>query len=185
MNIRRGLIRIWVVLTVLLLLPLGIAVYLEWESANQFGEVEVGGHQFKVSMNAFYELRPLERYQVLKRIGWLNGIDGEAFSGSMFEAYKAWRYENPALAKMPDTRGDQPLSPKLESLARGEFIRPDLLSFIWGLTWLLPLAVVIPLLWVALYVGFWIASGFQIRPARKRWVRAEGLEPPRDEPAGT
>ena len=65
----------------------------------------------------------------------------------------AWREENPTPAEMPDTRADQPLSPKLESLARGEFIRPDLLSFFWGLIWLLPLAVVIPVLWVTLLCG--------------------------------
>ena len=71
-----------------------------------------------------------------------------------FNAWKAAKEENPAAAGMTlNTRGEQPLSPKLESLARVEFIRPDLLSFFWGLIWLLPLAVVIPVLWVTLLCG--------------------------------
>jgi len=181
MNIRRGLIRIWVVLTVLLPISLVIGVYLVWGDADRFDEVEVGdGYRFKISKGAFDELPALERYQVLKRIAWLNGKgrcravrdydDGSLPIEMGISGFKAWgaaREENPAAAGMTaNSKGDQPLSPKLESLARGEFIRPDLLSFLWGLTWLLPLAVVIPVLWIALYVGFWIASGFQSPPAR-------------------
>jgi hypothetical protein len=117
------------------------------------------------------ELPPLERYQVLKRIAWLNGKrcrtvrdydDGcLPIEVGISERFKAWKaaQENPAAARMTaDTRADQPLSPKLESLARGEFIRPDLVSFFWGLIWLLPLAVVIPVLWIALYTGFFTGT---------------------------
>jgi hypothetical protein len=151
MNIRRGLIRIWVVLTVLQLIPLGIAIHQEWLRANELHEVEIKGHRFQISKPAFDQLLEGERNQVLARIAWLNGLEENQPDPSA-------DYE-----LLPE---DKPLLPKLESLARGEFIRPDLLSFLWGLEWLLPLAVVIPVLWIALYVGFWIASGFQSRPAR-------------------
>jgi hypothetical protein len=60
MNIRRGLIRIWVVLTALLLIPLGIAIHQEWLWANQLQELEIGGHRFKVSKGALTEMaKPL------------------------------------------------------------------------------------------------------------------------------
>ena len=49
MNIRRGLIRIWVVLTALLLIPLGFIVYQEWDTAQRVYKVTIEGHPFRLS----------------------------------------------------------------------------------------------------------------------------------------
>src|SRR4051812_15219589 len=75
MNIRRGLVRIWVVLTALLLIPLGIGIHQEWLRVNELHEVEIKGHRFKISEAAFDQLPPWEHYQVLSRIAWLNGLE--------------------------------------------------------------------------------------------------------------
>ena len=96
MNIRRGLVRIWIVLTALLLIPLGIPVFQDWEDANGLKEVEIPAcsaasqetqrceeRRFKVSKGAFEELLPWEQYHVLSRIAELNGIKTIPSQGSL------------------------------------------------------------------------------------------------------
>jgi hypothetical protein len=156
MNIRRGLIRIWVVLTALLLTPLGITTYQNWVRAGHVYEVEIEKHRFEVSGTIMEGLPELERNQVINRIAWLKGIHpGKApavkagtgmFDDLIAEAQQEWQ---------------QPLSPKLEALAQGQ--QTNLLPS-WEETW--PFLAVIAILWAALYTGFWIVSGFQSRPAR-------------------
>ena len=106
---------------------------------------------------------PWERYEVLARIAALNGIKTIPSQGSLDLSDRGNVRERILEMAKVSTRAEQPLSPKLESLARGALIRPDLLSF-WGHIW--PRVVVIPILWIALYTGFWIVSGFQTRPVR-------------------
>ena len=73
MNIRRGLIRIWVVLSALLLIPLVSATYENWVEANRDHAVEIDKHWFFVS-RTIMGLPEVERNQVIHRISWLKGI---------------------------------------------------------------------------------------------------------------
>ena len=163
MNIRRGLIRIWVVLTALLLIPLGIETYQNWVRANRVYEVEIENHRFNVSGAVMEGLPELERNQVIHRIAWLNGIqihepsEGPAVKAGMFddliaEARKLINFRPP---------WEQPLSPELETLAQGQ--TANLLPP-WEDTWTSLKAIAI--LWAALYTGFWVASAFQARPSQ-------------------
>jgi hypothetical protein len=166
MNIRRGLIRIWVVLSVLLLIPLCLDTYQHWVMVNDVYEVEVADHRFNVSGMVVMGLAEVERNQVINRMAWLRGIHGPPavktgsglFDDIIAEGWKDWE------------RWEQPLSPKLEALAQGQ--QANLLSswkaillLTWEETWR-PILAGLATLWGALYTGFWIVSGFQTRPVR-------------------
>jgi hypothetical protein len=165
MNIRRGLFRVWVVLTALLLLTFGASIHQEWLRENQVYGVEIGNGRLEVSRVVFEKLLPWERYQVLDRMAWLNGIqtmpsigtvdmldpDREATKKKLIEVAKA------------RLKAGQTLPPKLEALARGDLIRPDMFPFLMRIGLFV---AGIAILWATLYVGFWVASGFQKRPAR-------------------
>jgi hypothetical protein len=177
MNIRRGLIRLWVVLTVLLLIPVGITTYQNWVRASHVHEVEVEKHRFRVS-GTIIGLPEAERNWVIHRIAWLKGfpvagpadpkVETGLFADVIAEAAKH--------APSPS----QPLSPELEALAQGEQANllprwEDVLP--WDDIW--TLLKIIATLWAVLFVGFWIVAGFRGQ------LRVERLEPPRDEPTGT
>ena len=153
MNIRQGLIRIWVVLSVLLLIPHCITSYQNWDRANHVYEVEVEKHRFNVS-GTIMGLPELERNWVIHRIAWLKGISPAVIPKAEYGMFADLIPDIPTW--------QQPLSPKLEALAQGE--QPKSWLPPWEDIW--PLLAVIAILWAALFTGFWIVSGFQSRPAR-------------------
>jgi hypothetical protein len=143
MRMRRSLVRIWVGITALLLIFLGLTTFPEINRARRFENAQA----------TLANLAPAERLQVLDRIAWLNGESMMPSVPPVMVSDSSQQFRagiDIAKARLAAAR---PLRPDLEDLARDGNSAPQWAVIRWrtGL-----FASAIAVLWALLLIGFWI-----------------------------
>src|SRR5262245_35285307 len=121
MGLRRSLLRIWVGITALLLIFLGLTTLPEIQRAQRYERAH----------RNLTNLPPSERLQVLDRIAWLNGesimpsVPGVTNSDSDQQFRIGVETANARLAAA------RPLEPRLEDLARDANVTPQWETIRW------------------------------------------------------
>jgi hypothetical protein len=160
MRMRRSLVRIWVGITALLLIFLGLTTLPEIQRAQRFARA-----QEKLAI-----LPPIERLQVLDRIAWLNGQSIMPSVPQVSTSDSDQQFRNGIETAKARLAAASPLPPDLEDLARDANSAPQWEIIRWRIGLF---AGAIALLWALLLVGFWITSEqtFSQHRARTQPVR--------------
>jgi hypothetical protein len=145
MRMRRSLVRIWVGITALLIIFLGLTTFPEINRAQRFEKAQA----------AQANLPRLERLQVLDRIAWLNGASVMPSVSPVEAADSNEQFRNAIEIANARLAAARPLTSHLEDLARDANATPqwETIRLRFGL-----FAGAIALLWALLFVGFWILS---------------------------
>ena len=153
MRMRRSLVRIWVGITVLLLVFLVLTTLPEMQRAQRYERAQ----------GNLMHLPPSERLQVLDRIAWLNGLSIMPSAPQVKSSDSGQQFRNGIETAKARLAAARPLPPDLEDLARDANLAPQ-----WALIrWRIGLFfAAITALWGLLSLGFWLTAPQHSQPAR-------------------
>ena len=153
MRMRRSLVRIWVGITILLLVFLVLTTLPQVQRAQRYERAQ----------GNLMHLPPSERLQVLDRIAWLNGQSIMPSVPQAKSSDSGQQFRNGIETAKAQLAAARPLPPDLEDLARDANLAPQWALIRWrvGLFF-----AAITALWALLSFGFWLTAPQHSQPAR-------------------